>query len=354
MQKFSFNAHDKFEIDKELHHDLEIDLKYDYLRSVYNEVLHITFRNTGKPVPWEVNLKYDEKLHDLIRYFDIEIIEQYDCNESKTLAHIPQGVAMLKLHLLKDYDWQQKVEIRLLAIISNILILGRRNIEKRIKVIRNSEPGTYTKNEMYNILLVLNSKLSTPIADEIINKLTSYVWLKYQTNELKPTIEIKKSITRSDFMTIFIKNYPECAHYSKRSAIIAEINRIKFKPSRDKFNDAIQKYKQKNPECKYTDVVNMLMRDHKLKKSNAGKKYCEWKKVSQPTTIDNSDYSTTVCADTILSSEHKIARFFSTYTGDEKLTQEKLASETKLSISTIKRKWRFCKNHISKINKKKA
>ncbi|MBL7914302.1 MAG: hypothetical protein JNL49_04580 [Bacteroidia bacterium] len=355
MTNYEFDAHLKFDIDATLEYDYLIASNYDKLKQTVTDVQHIADIRTGHPVKWTAGFEYDDNKHTLTDCFSSNIIAEYDCNESKTLAWIPQGVATIKLYILEDYEWKTGIEKLLLAIISNFIFFKTHTIESRILQRRNKQAEIFTKNELYNLLWILNAKMLIPLTDEHINKLTSYIWLKFTNGEIEPNFEYKKSIRSKNFMTVFLDTYPECHNYSVRSAVIAELNRIKGKHTQNKFASIIEKYRLTNPQSTYTEIVQMLVKKHGLKESNASRKYCQWKKVSQHTTIEYNSSDMDVGNDTF-SSMCKMEKFILTYEGTEKLTQKVVSSGSGVSIAQVKRNWFLFKEQVNKIkvlNKKK-
>ncbi len=353
MEKYSFNAHLELDIDPELCYSDEYFDRYKFLQGNFNQVLHIVEKRSGKPVTWHQGIKFNQENHSLTTYFKKEIIELFPHNEQYTLAYCPDGVATIKIYLLKKYNWKTHIEKRFLAIVSNLIFNIVRTPKSQILRNRGRYSEILTKNEVYNILLILNSKLTTPLDDELINKLTTYIWLKNLNDELHPPIEIKKSIRSQKFMNVFLDNYPECDDYSIQQAVKAELNRVKGVYINDKYADTITKYVTKYPNSRYTDRVKNLMKKHSLKKSNASRIYCKWKKVSSPTPINNisNNNGDKVSNDTL--SIIKMKQFIQSYRSDVKLTQKVVSVGSGVSIAQVKRKWFLFKEQVDKIKKKK-
>ena len=159
MLKYSFNAHVKYDTDQDLSYSPEYFEIYKYLQGKSNQVLHIVDKRNGKPIPWESGLKYNKVKHNLVSYFLKEIIELYPHNKEITLAYCPGGVATIKLYLSEIYTWQSEIEKRLLAIVSNLIFNKIRSPIAQLLINRNRQLEVLTKNEVYNILLILNSKI---------------------------------------------------------------------------------------------------------------------------------------------------------------------------------------------------
>lgn len=259
MTNYKFDAHLKFDIDATLEYDFLIASKYEKLERSVTDVQHIADKRTGHPVKWTTGFEFDDNKHMLTECFSSNIIAEYNCNESKTLAWMPQGVATIKLYILEDYKWKTGIEKLLLAIMSNFIFFKMHTIESKILQRRNKHARIFTKNELYNVLWILNAKMLKHLSDEHINKMTSYIWFKFNNGDIQPNFESKKSIRSKNFMTVFLDTYPECKHYTARNAVVAELNRIKGKHTQNKFASIIGKYRLKNPKCTYTEIVQMLI-----------------------------------------------------------------------------------------------
>jgi hypothetical protein len=353
MKSYIFNAHLKFDVDPELSLSIEYFDRYKYLQEKVSQVFHIVDKQNGKPVKWVHGFKFNQDKHALTKYFDEEIIKSYPHNKQITLAYCEDGVATIKLYLSEKYSWRTEIEKRFLAIVSNLIFNKVRSTVSQVLRNQNRQAQILTKNELYNILLVLNSKLTSPLDEGLVNKLTTYIWLKYVNDEIRPPIEVKKSIRSKSFMDEFFYAYPECKYYSLKKAVREEVNRIKADCRRQKYNKIISEFKNKHPDSRYTDIVNMLCNKCKLKKSNASKIYCEWKKVSSPTSLDkiNDNIFNKISNDTF-SSMCKMENFILSYEGTKKLTQIVVSSGSGVSIAQVKRNWHHFKKVVDKLKKK--
>lgn len=350
MLKYSFNGHLKFDVDQDLSYSAEYFERYEYLQGKCNQVLHLADKINGRPVKWEPGLKYDKRKHKLTSYFTKNIIELYPHNNEKTLAYCPDGVATIKLYLSEIYTWQFEIEKRLLAIISNIIFNKVRRPTSQLLKNRNRQEEILTKNEVYNILLILNSKLLNPLNELSLNKLTSYIWMKYLNGELSPPVDKKMSIRSDNFMKVFNKSYPD-KHYTLTQAVRSEVNRVKGLYTKQKYGAIITNFRAQHPDCRYTDIIKMLCKEYGLGKSNAGKIYSEWKKVSLHTSLNNFNLDKEVSGDTFLPSSEKIEQFISNHNLSSKITQLTVSEGTGLSIATVKRYWPAVKELVGRLNK---
>lgn len=351
-ERESFVCKLKFDYDNTLILDESIQFDFRFLKQNYYQCKVITNRATGLPVNFEPDLLYDPKIHLMQEYFGKEIIGQMLFhNKNLTLAYTPDAFACYRVHI----GSQIRNPEHLLAILSNFLWMRNLTPANQLRLIRGIKCQIVTKLELFNILLILNRKMINPCTDVQLNKLTTYIFQTYDSSKLIPKVKEIKSIRTQSFLKEYTGDYSDI-----RSAILSEINKIKFVQSQDYYGDIIEKKinleLKKGNVLSFCEMVDFLMSEHKLKNANARKKVYQFEKRYQTATallnINNNNIQEEYQNDTFSNSESKIANFINKFNG-EHLTQNIIAKGTGLGIATIKRHWTKFKERVQLYNKQR-
>ena len=370
-----YNFLKKIEIDSSLTECPILQEKYFHLNYDYYSTLVLTEKNSGLPVFYSKDLIYNPDKHNLVRFFSEDIINLFPHNEQGTLAYIHQGVACFKIFLTENYNFNSNIEAKLIGIVSNIILFGQESI---IGKMLNSKKINLSKNEIYNILLILNLKSNNSLNKSIINQLSSYLFKLYTSNKLSPHIQMKKSIRTKDYFQTHNKNIV----FKFRECVISDISKIKSQSSNSKIENIVNSY----PGLKFTQLVKKIAVEYKCTEVAAKQKLARWKRCKKQNTVGNKvgdshieyiyNLSMVVTKkenrdlhpnNMVVTSPKqpkekeklplkekknkslkKLLSFLDENPG--KYTQFKLAKETGLSLRTVKTYWKSIKNYIPKSN----
>lgn len=360
----------RYELDPELNQQFDLQLNFSGLEQKESEVHTfynpfyqnkiIVDKNSGLPLTYSSDLVFDSKKHSLVDYFSESQIKSFAYhNDAGTLAYIPKGIAAIKLYVRAKI----KTPEQLIPIVTNYIWLNESTTaEHKLRAIRLKHLiPLFSKNELYNLLLILNGRLTDPLPEYNVNKLTSYIQHKISSNELQPTIERMTTIRTKDFLVNYMFEQAESEEdVTVLSAVMSTINQIKAKIYRSETNKLIDDYLDKNPELEYMQLVRWLADKQKISVQHAKRLIANYRQGairSHPMLINYSSMGGDHFApsDKSNKSERKIKRFVRQWSmvnsnGSGRLTQKSISDGTGLSLRTVKNKWQFTQQLIQQLD----
>lgn len=140
----------------------------------------------------------------------------------------------------------------------------------------------FSKNLIYNLLLVLNSRcvekkvkdgeqpVYIPLDDSEINKLSTFIYNTFIENKVAVKLESCKSIRSQDFVKKYLIDNPEYSgDKHPRTIILCQIHQIKSNSIKNNWKSIISELIMCYPELKAKKYIEILMLEHKLKYNSA-------------------------------------------------------------------------------------
>jgi hypothetical protein len=225
-------------------------------RSYYAGLIMID-KLTRLPVP--TGSSFDNGIHRFTRYFDEEIISQFDKhNYGCTMAILPEKVAGIKIHLYEKRRFVHKHRAnQIIAIMMQYGFISLMNGTKKELV------DFYSLSQVLNQRCVSKSENNLvyyPLTQSELKSISAMVYNAYKENTIIPSLVERRVIINEK---LYKKNE------NKTSTFMIEYNKLKWGNTRIDNHTAIHEMKNKvllqKPGVKKAELVKIICEDGKYK-----------------------------------------------------------------------------------------
>jgi len=369
VQSKSIN-YDKYIIDNSL--IINPDFIYDFMKLIEDDFYFsqiITDLN-GIPILYNKQLVFNPEIHKLSKYIKTDIISNFEYkNRNNTMAYSYQDFACSRINIQSEKYFAHGRRAKILtSLCINLLI---------------SNPLSkydFSKSLIYNYLTCLNTRcvkfnpeknetpIYLPLSDEEINKLSSYIFQKFENKSVELKISTCKSIRTNDFDKQFLKENPDyIGNKHVKSLILKEINNIKNGKIKTNHVVCLSELFEKYPNLSNEEYIEAYSIEQEISLSYSKEIFYKFKKVSSEYACDFNIYTynhehtkmipfsnpnfipkeETLSSDKHTPNDTKIQNAINdTYFTNKKITQNEIMERTGLSIITIKRYWSKYKDQV--------
>lgn len=196
---------DNYKVDASLFEDSDCQEKHASLNGKYYWSRVLSDKQSGEPIPYDGNIHFDNNIHSFTSCFEVNQITKTFHNRAKSVGYFPKGISCVRLsiHGMTKFYHGYRASSLCQIIFKYILAYC---------IVR--EKPILTKNEVYNILILLNKKCydkygkrKMPLEENELNKLASFIINTLDEQKLTLQINKKSSICTYSFQKQNKNNY---------------------------------------------------------------------------------------------------------------------------------------------------